>query len=663
MGFQLGLDTGGTYTDAVLVNDEQQVLASAKSLTTHANLIDGLRSVVDSIVSTDMAANIDLVSLSTTLATNALVEGRGRPVALVLIGFTPSQLQRANLKQALGGDPLVFLQGGHDATGQAVAEFDTAGLREFVEQVDERVEAYAISSMFAVRNPAHENEARALLSSLTGRPISCGHHLSSGLDAPRRALTALLNARLIPMTDELLKAAAALLQQRGIKAPLMVVKGDGSLIRDEVALSRPVETILSGPAASVVGARFLCQEEQLLVADMGGTTTDVALIRDGLPRLNADGAVVGGWRTMVEAIDVRTQGLGGDSRVQFDRGQRQFVLRPQRILPLSLLIHRHPELLSVLESQLDLPYSTSHGAQFVLIHGPAGNPASLSAQQRELYERIGEKPIALQSLFSDQTLERALTRLEQRGLVLRAGFTPTDAAHVLAQQTDWDSRAAILGARLLMRYAKDNLGPVYPDETAFCKALSHTVSSDTALLLLDAAASGIAGGRALSDSQKRLIRAGFDSNDESLLRVRASLQLPVIALGAPARSYYPATADMLDTRLVLCEHAQVANALGAVVGSVRQQQHIVITPAGGESVNVHLPAGPVIHPTLEEGVAAATTVCRQLAHEKVQRAGGFEITMSVERHDKVVTRDGKTTFLESRISAMAIGRPSGWHER
>ena len=119
MGYQLGLDTGGTYTDAVLLDANQQVLASGKSLTTHDNLVLGLRNVVDKVVSDAHASRIQLVSLSTTLATNALVEGRGRRVALVLVGFRESQLQRANLSQALAGDPHVFVAGGHTAWGEA----------------------------------------------------------------------------------------------------------------------------------------------------------------------------------------------------------------------------------------------------------------------------------------------------------------------------------------------------------------------------------------------------------------------------------------------------------------------------------------------------------------------------------------------------------------
>ena len=285
LGLQLGLDTGGTYTDAVLVDDDQQVIAHAKCLTSHANLIDGLRGAVQAVLKNIAASDVNLVSVSTTLATNALVEGRGRSVALILIGFDEKQMHRAGLRTALGTDPVFMIAGGHTASGDEREVLDVPALRAAIENVVDEVDAYAVSSVFAVRNPAHEISAQSMIQDLTGKPVSCGHHLSSGLDAPRRALTALLNARLIPMIGALLSASRELLTEKNVAAPLMVVKGDGSLIAAEVAAQCPVETILSGPAASVVGAQFLCKQPRLIVSDMGGTTTDIAMIENGQPSL------------------------------------------------------------------------------------------------------------------------------------------------------------------------------------------------------------------------------------------------------------------------------------------------------------------------------------------------------------------------------------------
>ena len=164
----------------------------------------------------------------------------------------------------------------------------------------------------------------------------------------RRAarLTAVLNARLIPQLQQLVLAVRGLLAEKDIKAPLMVVKGDGSLISDQVALTCPVETILSGPAASVVGACHLTGEAEVVVSDMGGTTTDIAVLKGGRPLLDREGAKVGGWRTMVEAVAVHTVGLGGDSQVRLAEERWPagpgLLVGPRRQVPLSLLALQHP---------------------------------------------------------------------------------------------------------------------------------------------------------------------------------------------------------------------------------------------------------------------------------------------------------------------------------
>ena len=660
MAYQLGLDTGGTYTDAVLIDDDQNIVATAKSLTTHNNLIDGLQAATTAVLD-EQNTPITLVSLSTTLATNALVEGRGRPVCLILIGYREAQLAKANLVEALGGDPHFFVAGGHNASGNAVCELDHTTLKQVVMSVAETVDAYAVSSVFSVRNPEHENKASALIHEWTGKPVSCGHSLSSGLDAPRRALTALLNARLIPMITALLDASKQLLTNANISAPLMVVKGDGSLVSASVAAQSPVETILSGPAASVVGAQFLSAEPLLMVSDMGGTTTDIAMIRNGQPRLNPNGATVGGWRTMVEAIDVRTFGLGGDSRVLFNREKRKFTIGPERVMPISLLIKNHPELKSVLEAQLELPRSTTHSAEFVMSH--AANPTDLTKQQRELWEKIANKPIDVQTIFNDQTLDRALVRLSQRGIVLRAGFTPTDACHIVGELNEWDTEAALLAARLLMRYSESNLGRRYTDEKAFATHIINEVSRQAAMAILDTKLSEqIASTRRfqkeISVSQRELLLDLLQEDQSSELQIKLALGFPVIGLGAPVSSYYPKTAKWLNTTAILPTDGNVANALGAVVGSVRQTQEIVITPAGGKRVNVHFNHGVELFDNLETAADAATESVCKLACEQAEQAGAHGISVTHTRTDNVVDNAGERVFFESRIVATAVGRPA-----
>ncbi|MCB2136133.1 MAG: hydantoinase/oxoprolinase family protein, partial [Rhodobacteraceae bacterium] len=243
----LGIDTGGTYTDAVILDDvDDRIVASAKSLTTRSDLAEGVGNAIDAAIAEAAIApaEVAMVSLSTTLATNALVEGQGEPVALVFIGFDRAELARAGLEDAMKGDPVIAVAGGHNHGGAEVAPLDLGGLEAAITALGPRIGGFAVASSFATRNPAHELAARDAIRRLTGRPVTCSHELSAALNGPRRALTAVLNARLIGMIDRLISACEAHMTRRGIAAPLMVVRGDGSLVSAGFARARPIETIL-----------------------------------------------------------------------------------------------------------------------------------------------------------------------------------------------------------------------------------------------------------------------------------------------------------------------------------------------------------------------------------------------------------------------------------
>src|SRR3569833_1931583 len=256
----IGLDTGGTFTDAVALENGRRVIASAKALTTHWDLSIGLsgalRAVLDALPKGYRREDISLVSVSTTLATNAVVENRFSRIGTILIGFDEKMVERSGVKTE-GGGVIVRVRGGPDPTGQEADPLDEAAIEAAVREHGSEVAAFAVAAQFSVRNPSHELRAREIIRSLSNRPVTCSHELSSQLDAPKRALTAALNARLTPQIRQLLDALGSVLEREGIAAPLMIVKGDGTLMRADVALENPVEPVLSGPAASVVGAAFL----------------------------------------------------------------------------------------------------------------------------------------------------------------------------------------------------------------------------------------------------------------------------------------------------------------------------------------------------------------------------------------------------------------------
>jgi len=658
MSYFLGIDTGGTYTDAVLLDESYQVVASSKSLTTKDDLAVGVQQAVDQVLG-DNAAAVTMVSLSTTLATNAIVEGQGSPICLLLLGCPKQSLDRAGLGHALGGDPAVFLAGGHTASGEEQEPLDLAALERAIAEHGPSARAFAVAGYFSVRNPAHELAVLDLVQRKTGLPVACGHQLSANLDVPRRALTAALNARLIPLLAQLIQAVEGMLLTRGIKAPLMVVKGDGSLVTAEVALHAPVETILSGPAASLIGARHLSGEDDVIVSDMGGTTTDIALLRGGLPVLNRDGALVGGWRTMVEAAQVHTFGLGGDSQIHIDH-RKGLLIGPRRVVPLSLLGSQFPRILDLLEEQSRQSAKDYFGKFAWRLRQPAQDIV-LSSNQRRLLQSLDRAPTALADLLPDHTYERPLDKLAQRGLVAVAGFTPSDAAHVLDHQHTWCVEAARLGARIFRAQAENiTLGP-WGDETKFCEHVLHRVSMESARALVITALAEQKQQviRELAQPQRELIDRALGMIEEwDLLDVKITLNKPIAAIGAPVDTYYPVIAKRLGTRLCAIEHASVANAIGAVVGAVVKKVHVVITPFGDDKFRVHGPNTVETFTELEQAASYATNETSRLAQEQALRAGATRVQTKTERNDSVV-RDpsGGQIFVESKIVSTATGRP------
>ncbi|MGH6931143.1 MAG: hydantoinase/oxoprolinase family protein [Dongiaceae bacterium] len=657
----LGFDTGGTYTDAVLFDPERKaVVASAKALTTKHDLSIGLRKALERVLP-DVKAEIGLVSLSTTLATNAIVEGQGSPICLLLLGYEAQSLDRADLRRALGHDPVAFIAGGHTPIGDEQAPLDRAGLEAAIHAHAPKVAAFAVSGYFSVRNASHELIARDLIRDMTGMPVTCGHELTSKLDAPRRALTAALNARLIPQLQHLIEAVRALLADESIRAPLMVVKGDGSLVAADVALVKPVETILSGPAASVVGARYLCDEDNVVVVDMGGTTTDIALLRDGRPVLDRDGASVAGWKTMVEAIAVHTFGLGGDSEVH--RHGAELVVGPRRLVPLSLLAYLYPRTLEVLRTQAAAERLAPGAGRFVLRNrGLDAALDSLSASQRQIWQRLEAGPIPLIELASGYAAARSIERLVDRGLIVISGLTPSDAAHLLGLHREWSGEAARLGAEIWVRedQAAARAADRAPEDLARRIVEAVTLQSGRAIVaaaLENEGHSDIDEGGPLG---RHLIdhALGPERPESDLLKVSIRLRQPLAAIGAPVGTYYPEVARRLDSRLVIPPHAGVCNAVGAVAGGVAQTVTALITAPNEGLFRVHLPEGNRDFTELDAAAAHAMASATETAIMRARTAGAEDVEVKHRRADKV-HRDaaGLQIFIESRIDVTAYGRP------
>ncbi|WP_343078793.1 hydantoinase/oxoprolinase family protein [Ostreiculturibacter nitratireducens] len=666
MRYFLGVDTGGTYTDAVILDEgTSRVIGWAKALTTRSDLAVGIGGAIDAALSQAgvAASDIALVSLSTTLATNALVEGQGGRVALVFIGFTDSDFERAGLAEAVGNDPVIRLVGGHGHSGDELAPLDVAELERQVSRIGSEVEAFAVAAHFATRNTAHERMARDVIRRITGRPVTCSHELSAQLNGPRRALTAVLNARLVGMIDRLVSACERHLEDISVHVPMMVVRGDGALISAEIVRERPIETILSGPAASIVGARWLSGERNALVSDIGGTTTDVALLRDGLPEIDPQGARVGRYRTMVEAVAMRTFGLGGDSEVRLvPQGLRTEVrLGPRRRVPVSLLASQHP---AMVHAALDRALSAEVAGEFdgVFVMPVPGLATGLPSRDAGLLERIS-RAMPLSEVVRTRLDLPALDRLVARGLVVVSGVTPSDASHALGLMDSWDASAAEKGLRLFARKRESSGERIATDAVAMAQLIVDRLTEQTVECLLETA---FAEDAAFADedpaplARHRIVRAGLDGH-RGVLEFTARLGVPLIGLGASAPNYYRAVGKRLGCPVVLPEHAGVANAIGAVVGQVSQRVSAEITSPGEGRFVAHLSDGPQSFGDRDEAFAAVEAALSDEAMGRARAAGAEHVRLIAERNLSEVEIEGKQVFINATVTVVASGRPRVAH--
>jgi N-methylhydantoinase A/oxoprolinase/acetone carboxylase beta subunit len=662
MAYLLGVDTGGTYTDAVVIDEAaDRVMASAKSLTTRPDLALGVGRAIDAAIAEAGVApsQIAMVSLSTTLATNALVEGQGGRVALVFIGFDERELGRAGLMDALHGDPVIRLSGGHSHSGGELAPLNLDALEEALRGLPKGITGFAVAASFATRNPAHEVAAREVIRRVTGKPVTCSHELSSALGGPKRALTAVLNARLIGLIARLIQACEDHLRQIGVDARLMVVRGDGALVSAALAREKPIETILSGPAASIAGASWLTGESDALVSDIGGTTTDICLLRDGRPAIDPQGARVGPYRTMVEAVAMRTWGLGGDSEVHLTAGlEGGLRLGPKRVMPISLLARDYPQ---VVHKALDLALATGlpseDGGRFVV---PVWNemPEGLDAREEAIALRLVNGPLKLGDAVKSRMEGPALSRLVARGQVMMAGITPSDASHVLGRVDAWDASAAEKALRLFSFRRKGSGDRVAESAEALAAKIINQLTRQTVACLLEAAFaednSDWADPAGLADHPLTL--AGLDRH-QGVVSMSLNLGVPVIGLGASAPSYYRAVGERLNTRMILPEHAGVANAIGAVVGQVAMRASGTVTSPGPGIFVAHLGAGPQQFGGRDEAIAALTSELQADATARARAAGVEEIRIKAESEVREVEIEGQPMFIEAAVRVTAQGRP------
>ena len=661
--FNIGIDTGGTYTDAVIVDTEKQcLLASAKSVTTAGDLgigvISSLSKVLEEASNQVRSADISLVSLSTTLATNALVEGKGSAIGVVLVGFDDDMVVRTKIAEAIPSAHILRVAGGHLYDGNQAEPLDEVSLREQLEQHSNLVDAYAVASMYSVRNGAHERRAQEIVLELTGLPVTASCDLSESLNGPRRALTAAFNARIIALIVSLIQSVEQAMLDQGISAPLMIVKGDGSIASADAIAAAPIETILSGPAASVIGANFISGFRDFVVSDIGGTTTDVAVVRNGWPTLNEDGATIGEHQTMVRAIDMQTIGLGGDSAIEIDF-KDDVVLKPNRVVPASLIGARWPSVKIALERSMRAGMGLGMATMFLF--RPEGfnrdkTPRDLSDADLAFLAEIGEEPIAWSNIVDSVSDRHRVKRLVNRGILMLAGFTPSDAAHVLGFQDQWSQEVAEIVCLMIGRsHGKISFDDSKKQvETAvFAQEVFDATVSKSAHIIIET----LSGMKFAHDNPfVNCIAEGRSQLSD--LGVSLTPSIPLVAVGGPAPVFYPEVGRRLGVETVIPEGSEVANAIGAATSliSIKAQISITALEKGGYNVRGATGLFEVEEPT--EALVFARAMAEEDARLKAAVNGGvaYDMAVGVERID-IPDMEADTGLISATVTARCLGKP------
>ncbi len=566
----IGVDAGGTYTDAVIMHaPTTRVMATAKRPTTHYDLGVGITEALQAVLQDSGIAPdaIALTSVSTTLATNALVEGKGANVGLFVVGFN----QRLEVPAVAAR----YIPGGHTIQGDEAEplglEFVLDGLKELHGEVD----AWAVCGSMAFVNPAHELVIARAIQLTGGMPVFCSHEASMRAGMRERATTACLNAQLLPVMQHFLSGMQQALTSLGITGQVFVVRGDARAMPMDEALRQAASTIASGPAATALfgshqsaapsGADTNTEPlTDALILDVGGTTTDITLVRGGKPVIDEEGMTIGTWETHVKAVEMFTVGVGGDSFVLPGAAfavDGMFTLGPARVLPLCMA-KALPDPATWL--------GTERSARCIL-PSPHLTADIIAAEPvlRHLAEHGPATPAVLMSALglAEITVDQHLKRLSRKQQISETGFTPTDALHVLDLLHLGNAAHAVQAATILGAYRGE-------DARTFARAVLDEAERIIEETVLRHVTRREVGGSLAAFLARR--------DTQSLITVDVALNVPMVGIGAAAHLMLPGVAKRLQTGISFPERHEVGNALGAALMALpilQSRDHAGDTPA------------------------------------------------------------------------------------
>lgn len=584
----IGIDTGGTCTDAVVYDlDTKEILGAGKALTTKSHLETGIANALDCLPQ-DLVKKAEFLALSTTLATNACVENKGARAKLLMIGFDTKMMEHLkDIYASYGFDDLtqfIILDAKVENLFPDAFDPDWEDLKKKAPEYFADCDSVGIVQKHPRSNGGRfELTARQILKDQLNVPITIAYDISNEIDILKTCAGTMLNARLIPLISEFMDAVHHVMEDRHLNIPLSIVRSDGTLMSEEMAKTYPVETLLCGPAASVVGGSELSHADSGIIVDMGGTTTDIALIHSKEPVLAKDGIHIGQWKTMVQGLYVDTFGLGGDTAVRFEN--EHLFLDTVRVIPISILASQYDHVIPQLHDlAAKRRFHSRWIHEFYVLQKDISEKKGYTDEEQRLCSFLKEKPLITLDLSEKMGCDPhylPAERLERDGIIMKSGLTPTDMMVLKGDFKKYSPDAADAMLHCFFANVKESLDQI-PD-LVYEMVIKRMYQNLGRIILQQQYPKQKAFFQAdylkpILDCFYEQAKAAVDHPDSSTSRdavLSLSTPLPLIGVGAPIHVFLPRVAQLLHTQAIVPEYAGVANALGAAAS--RKVTHSTLT--------------------------------------------------------------------------------------
>ena len=555
MSLILGIDTGGTYTDAVIVKkDSNEVMSKAKSFTTHDDLTKGISQCIN-MLQIDKPSDISEIHISTTLAVNSILERKFEKIGLLQIDKAIAECPPANYVMTIN-DPFA-------------GNRKLMGMEKLPEILDIRKTFTGNVDYIVVTSPAG-TEAKWIEHQIAERvrrdadvEVFCAADYSSAEDYTERTITSMLKLYLLPVVDQWIKSVEAIIMEKGINAQLRIMNAMGKLISCDEARKNPLSTMFSGLAASVIGGLGLTDIRNFLLIDIGGTSSDITRIIDRQFQEVKEWTKIGEFSIRERTMDVQTFGIGGDSHIRITP-LGNVIAGPKKAIPICIMTSKYPYLLDELEQCKRPDNYEMLTVQDVdcFIGVKDHSQVDITEAEREIVEYLVDAPhnvFAIADHFDRDPDALHLDDLIRKGVLRVISVTPTDVLHAEKKYTQWDTKGANIAIKHMAKQLKIT--------KAEC---IETIKDAITEKLIRSCMQSIANFEKEEFDFEESLGAGFMlerfcGRKNSMLGMKFKINKPIVALGAPSGAWIDRVAKALDTEVVVPEHGEVANAYGTAI--------------------------------------------------------------------------------------------------